>query len=225
MKILTAITIQVLLFSCTFSPTMQQGDAQAQDSTKLSQRLADSSEREKEIQDANDDLSLYAYAGAKFGMSMEEVLATDGFSGGTVAGETVRAPENKRRVGNYHYDIVASFHENKLYLITFSSAWQTAAFIEFDMVTVLNNLRDVIAIRYGEPDLRNKMPNVMDFEPGVHRWVYKWTIDDKVVSIGMRESTAGANYQAVMWIYNKPIFDKIGFNKANVNKVKDAAKF
>lgn len=225
MKILTAVTIPILIFSCTFSPTIQQGDTQRQDSTEVIQSPADSSSSEMENYDAAHNLSLYAYAGAKFGMSIEEVLTTEGFSGGPASGETVRAPENKRRVGNYNYDIVAHFHENKLYLVTFGSAWQTAAFIEFDMVTMLNNLRDVIAIRYGEPDLRNKMPNVMDFEPGVHRWVYKWEIDDKVVSIGMRESTAGANYQAVMWIYNKPIYDKIGFNKAIVNKEKDAAKF
>lgn len=192
---------------------------------KEQQRLADSLASEKEKADAKKELSLYAYAGAKFGMSIEEVLASEGFSGGTVSNERVRAPENKGRVGNYNYDIEASFHQNKLYLVSFNSAWQTAAFLEFDMVSVLNNLKDVIAIRHGEPGFRYKMPNVMDFEPGVHHWVYKWEIDDKVISIGMRESSAGAKYQAIMWIYNKPIFDTIGFNKAKVNKVKDAAKF
>lgn len=180
---------------------------------------------EKNGPETADDLSMLAYGGAKFGMSPDEVLQTDGFSGGTKSGENVRPPSSKRRVGNYDYDIVASFHENKLYLVSFSSAWQTAAFIEFDMLTVLNNLKDVITIRYGEPTHKYKMPNVMDFEPGVRRWVYLWEIEDKVISVGMRESNEGANYQAIMWIYNKPIFDRIGYNKANVNKVRDAAKF
>lgn len=158
-------------------------------------------------------------------MRMDEVLATEGFSGGTKSGETVWAPEHKRRVGNHNYDIVAHFHEDKLYLVTFGSAWQTAAFIEFDMVSWLNNLKDVIAIRYGQPQFRYKMPNVMDFEPGTHKWVYKWEIEDKVIQIGMREHSEGARYQAIMWIYNKPVFDRIGYMKSNVNKVKDAARF
>ena len=220
------LLVSMLLFAaCTGSPTHQNQTLNQDSLIAAEQRIADSMAAENARQKALNDLSMSAYGGSKFGMSTEEVLQTEGFSGGTLTGEIIRPPANKRRVGNYNYDIEARFHENKLYLVTFGSAWQTAAFIEFDMVTLLNNLKDVIAIRYGEPNQRYKMPNVMDFEPGAHRWVYKWEIEDKVITIGMRESVAGANYQAIMWIYNKPIFDNIGYNKANVNKVMDAAKF
>ncbi len=217
--------LPLMLFSCTHTPKPHPEPKNQDSLNAIELAINDSIARENEKLQALNDLSMSAYGGARFGMSVAEVLQTEGFSGGRADGDIVRPPSDKRRVGNFNYDIVSNFHENRLYLVTFGSAWQTASFIEFDMVTMLNNLKDVITIRYGEPRMKYKMPSVLDFEPGALRWVYKWEIAEKVITIGMRESVEGANYQAVMWIYNKPIFERIGYNKANVNKVKDAAKF
>lgn len=220
------LVMVVILAACTGGNKQSvQKSVNIDSLNTVRQRVADSISNENQKRRELEDLSLSAYGGARFGMSMEEVLMTEGFSGGTSNAEIVKPPVEKRKVGNYNYDIVANFHENKLYLVTFGSVWQTAAFIEFDLTGLVKNLKDVITIRYGEPHYSYKMPNVMDFEPGSHRWVYKWEIEEKVIEIGMRESGEGANYQAVMWIFNKPVFDKIGYNKANVNKVRDAAKF
>lgn len=220
MKIIYLSTMMLLLIAC------QANQQKPASSTAPAQPIsADSLDEPADPAKEAEDPSLYAYGGAKFGMSTDEVLATEGFSGGTLKGETLTAPSDKSRVGNYKYNITASFHENKLYLVSIASDWKTAADIEFDLVALLNNLRDVISLRYGNPTQKNKMPNVMDFEPGGFRWVYTWQTGDKLIKAGMHESSDGAKYQAVMWIYNQPMFDKIGYNKANVNKVKDAARF
>lgn len=170
-------------------------------------------------------ISLHAYAGAYFGMHPEELLNTDGFSGGLMDGDLVHVPSSKRKVGNYAYDIKGFFHEHKLYMVTFESAWYTAADIEFELVANLNNLKEIISIRYGQSQKKFKTPNVMEFEPGTIRWVYIWEIDSKEIRIGMQESPKGSLYRVVMWIVHKPVFDLVGYRKSKLQKVKDAEKF
>lgn len=225
-KALLILSISVFLASCLGKTTEnRQPEFNTDSLAKVQKLISDSIEAEKSELEEIRNLSLSAYGGTKFGMSMDEVMKTAEFLDGVTGIDFAKPPADKRTIGNHSYDITANFHNDSLYLVTIGSAWQTAAFIEFDMVGFIKNLKDVITIRYGEPHIKYRMPNVMDFEPGTLKWVYKWEIEEKVITVGMREAGEGAKYQSIAWIYNKPVFDRIGYNKSNVNKVRDAAKF
>lgn len=221
------------VLSCNFSnqKQAQQVEKLRQDSLTLVKlkRFDDSVavvklQREAEIL----ELSKIAFAETKFGMTTKEVLKTDIFKEDTYYGNGIISKSSENKLGNYLYQIGAHFNNDSLWLILISSKSQTANYIDTDLLSSLNNLKDVIAEKYGEPDIINDAPDIFDFKPGFDYNMYRWKVGNKAIKIGMYELSSGSEYKVMCSIYYKPIYERLLNNNIETNRKQvksDASKF
>ena len=217
--------------ACTNNKARIEEEKLRQDSIRMANeaRVRDSlATLELQKENQRMEISKTAFGGARFEMGAKEVLETEVFRGGTSGADWVQPRGGSSPVGRYQYGVRAKFHHDSLYMITFTSGSENAAYIEDKILSYATNFKEVIAEKYGPPQKNNGAPDVMDFNPGSIRWIYEWDIEDKVIQIGMAEESSGSHYYAVSRIYYKPIFQKLFDAKGNRKQdsvIRDATKF
>jgi len=233
-KFLFITLIAFALFSCN-EPKSKSIANKKQDSIKIirNRKIKDSLEViELKRKEARIEKSKIAFGGAKFGMSVNQVMKTDIFKGGysSAYGNSAYArPSYKNsKIGEYEYDIEAIFNQDSLYSITIQSPFETANYIDTKVIDCANNMREVIQLKYGYADNTYGTPEFYNYKPGYIQWMYKWEIEDKVILIGLMEKSSGSEYNSYTMIYNKKMKDRVNKNeniKEDDNKKSDSNKF
>jgi len=155
------------------------------------------------------------YKDVKFGISKNEYEKS--------------VPTYLNQIGNTKYMLDPVFNDNdSLVCLSFTSIDKTANFVDTEVKDDMNNLKRVIESKYSLPQINFGEINFLDFKPNNIQWKYGWKLYTKMVLIGMIESRNGKTYSAVMWIYDKPSYERYRNNKeekATENYSKESSDF
>ncbi|QQT60036.1 hypothetical protein I6I97_12235 [Sphingobacterium multivorum] len=138
-------------------------------------------------------------------------------------------PNTFNNIGDNSYLFYPMFDDDgKLYVLDISTVSVNANEIDSRLYDAKNNLFKVISKKYGPATQSLSEFNILASKPGYTQWQYEWKIGTKTIIIGIKESTLGSKYSAVMQIYDQPTVDRIndksnGQLQDNINK--DSEKF
>lgn len=147
-----------------------------------------------------------AYADAKFGMSSKEVSELPHFKDWLIDTNyrDIRY-DNNDMIGNRAYKVSISFHNNQLYMVSFSSlSYKSATYLDTEIANDVENLKEIITNSCGYPTGIASMPSVVDLNPTQTYLIYQWIISTKFIEIGIYEKSSGSEYmmKADMWDKN-----------------------
>ncbi len=138
-------------------------------------------------------------------------------------------PNTFNNIGDNSYLFYPIYDDDgKLYVLDISTVSVNANEIDSRLYDAKNNLFKVISKKYGPATQSLNEFNILTSKPGYTQWQYEWKIGTKTIIIGIKESTLGSKYSAVMQIYDQPTVDRVndkskGQLQDNINK--DSEKF
>lgn len=152
-----------------------------------------------------DSLALIAWGQAKFGMSQEEVLATETFAGSYIYSNSISLKFEKKNAyrESFHLkrmfsDFDAQFKDDELYQIMIKSycyEWDQLRYLERDCDYFVNQFRE----KYGAPDRYRGSVQASYFTNGEEFLYALFKIKNKTISIQMGEDSY--QYQPYYRIY------------------------
>lgn len=176
------------------------------------------------------ELAQIAYGGAMFGMSIEEVAKIPFFmpqNDWFVSTKTISKTFDT--IGRFTYVVQLRFNDtNQLYEVDYYTGMVTADQIATYVMDRVDNFKNIIVQKYGEPHSINNIPSLFDYKPGILMWIYEWEIGSKRIEIGIKESIQGAEYGMEAQIYDFDLMLKtmIEYEKKHPNRTNtDAQKF
>lgn len=169
-------------------------------------------EREKFLADSlsiaqRREQAITAFGGIKFGMSKDTVKA--------IMEKTFQQGASKI-LGAYSYSFSPVFNNSgQLYMLQLQTAPESSLQLESTVMARVQNLKQIISAKYGEPQKSFAFPDDFAFVESNLQWTNIWKFDTKTIKIGVAAEPEGSLYKAVCWIYDDPIRVK------QLNKGKD----
>ena len=148
-----------------------------------------------------------AYAGANFGMTLDEIKQLDHFrtkSFDRIRDGFYRIKEEK--VGNYTYSCSLSFDDDgKLQAVLFSSPWQSDLYYNTDIISRVRDFNSVILRAYGMPTKSYGIPSISDFYSSTYKKVNIWEVGAKSIELGVQKRTIKNEYyvEVIVSDYNQ----------------------
>lgn len=192
------IAIACLLCSCNYNKKKELAEKRKADSLIQVQKL----EREKFLADslasaARLDQAMTAFGGMKFGMTRDTIQA--------IMKRTLSNGKSKT-LGAYEYSFVPSYNDDgQLYMLQLQSASESSLQLESSVKAKVDNLKQIILKKYGEPKESKGFPDDFAFVENNLVWTNVWQFDTKTIKIGVSAETEGSRYKAVCSIYDDPL--------------------
>lgn len=137
-----------------------------------------------------------AYAGANFGMTLDEIKELEHFS--TKSFKKLQNwfySINEEKVGNYTYSCSLAFDDNGgLQSVLFTSPWQSDLHYNTDIISRVRDFTSVISQAYGMATKSNGIPSVSDFYSHTYKKVNTWEVGTKSIDIGIQKRTTASEY-------------------------------
>lgn len=154
--------------------------------------------------------ALTAFGEMKFGMNRDSVQA--------IMKRTLNQGKSKV-LGAYEYTFVPTFNDaGQLYLLQLQSGSESALQLESSVRAKVDNLKQIISTKYGEPKKSFGFPDDFALVETNRQWTSIWEFDTKTIKIGVQAIPEGSRYMAVCQIYDDPLRVK------QLNKGKDLLK-
>lgn len=205
------LTLLFLIFSCNSNQKKQLAEKRKADSLMQVQQL----EREKFLADslakaARFDQAMTAFGEIKFGMSRDSVQS--------IMKRTLNQGVTKT-LGAYNYSFSPSFNDaGQLYMLQLQSESESSLQLESSVRSKVDNLKQIITTKYGEPKKSFGYPDDFAFVETNTRWTTIWEFDTKTIKVGVAAIPEGSRYRAICWIFDDPLRVK------QLNKGKDLLK-
>ena len=206
------ISVLFLMFSCNSgNKSRELKEKRIADST----RQVRLQEREKLVADslekaARYDKAITAFGGIKFGMTRDTVQA--------IMKRTLKQG-NSKMLGAYEYSFSPSYNDvGQLYKLQLQTASESSLQLESSVRAKVENLKQIITTKYGEPKKSFGYPDDFAFVETQTQWISIWEFDTKTIKVGVAAETEGSRYKAICWIYDDPMRIKL------LNKGKDLLK-
>lgn len=197
-SILLFIAAVLLLTSCNFNKKKELAEKRIADSIQQVRLLeheefkADSLEKAVRLNQATT-----AFGELKFGMTSDTVQS--------IMGKTLDQGKSKL-LGAYNYSFTPSFNDaGQLYMLQLQTASESSLQLESSVRAKVDNLKQIITTKYGEPKKSLGYPDDFAFVETQIRWTHVWEFDTKTIKIGVAAETEGSRYKAVCWIYDDPL--------------------
>lgn len=210
-SILLFIAAVLILTSCNFNKKKELAEKRIADSiqqVKLLERQkfqADSLEKAARLNQA-----MTAFGEIKFGMMRDTVQS--------IMGKTLDQGKSKL-LGAYNYSFSPSFNDaGQLYMLHLETASESSLQLESSVRAKVDNLKQIITTKYGEPKKSFVYPDDFAFVETQIQWTNVWEFDTKTIKIGVAAETEGSRYKAICWIYDDPLRIK------QMNRGKDILK-
>lgn len=210
-SILLFIAAVLILTSCNFNKKKELAEKRIADSiqqVKLLERekfQADSLEKAARLNQA-----MTAFGEIKFGMMRDTVQS--------IMGKTLDQGKSKL-LGAYNYSFSPSFNDaGQLYMLHLETASESSLQLESSVRAKVDNLKQIISTKYGEPKKSFGYPDDFAFVETQIQWTNVWEFDTKTIKIGVAAETEGSRYKAICWIYDDPLRIK------QMNRGKDILK-
>ena len=210
-SILLFIVAVLLLTSCNFNKKKEIAEKRMADSIQQVRLLerekfqADSLEKATRLNQA-----LTAFGEIKFGMTRDTVQS--------IMGKTLDQGKSKL-LGAYSYSFSPSFNDaGQLYMLKLETASESSLQLESSVRNKVDNLKQIISTKYGEPKKSFGYPDDFAFVETQIQWTNVWEFDTKTIKIGVAAIPEGSLYKAICWIYDDPLRIK------QLNKGKDLLK-
>lgn len=210
-SILLFIAAVLLLTSCNFNKKKELAEKRIADSIQQVRLLerekfqADSLEKADRLNQA-----MTAFGEIKFGMTRDTVQS--------IMGKTLDQGKSKL-LGAYNYSFSPSFNDaGQLYMLHLETASESSLQLESSVRAKVDNLKQIITTKYGEPKKSFGYPDDFAFIETQTQWTNVWEFDTKTIKIGVAAETEGSRYKAICWIYDDPLRIK------QLNRGKDILK-
>jgi len=200
-----------LMSSCHQNQKKELAEKRKADSIQHVQML----EHERFIADslvkvARLDQAITAFGGLKFGMSRDTVQA--------IMKRTMKQG-NGKTLGAYVYSFSPFFNDaGQLYMLKLQTASESSLQLESSVRSKVENLKQIITTKYGEPKKSFGYPDDFAFVETQTQWTNIWEFDTKTIKVGVGAEPEGSRYKAICWIYDDPLRIK------QLNKGKDLLK-
>ena len=197
-SILLFIAAILLLASCNFNKKKELAEKRIADSIQQVRLL----EREKFLADslakaARLNQAMTAFGEIKFGMTRDTVQS--------IMGKTFGQGKS-RLLGAYNYSFSPSFNDaGQLYMLQLQTASESSLQLESSVRAKVDNLKQIISTKYGEPKKSFGYPDDFAFVETQIQWTNVWEFDTKTIKIGVAAETEGSRYKAICWIYDDPL--------------------
>lgn len=150
-----------------------------------------------------------AFAGATFGMSINEVMRIPFYKDDFYKSNHEEIKGFDVYIGRESYSVRLLFRDNELYRVLFTNPPQIARYLDTSIKNDVENLKGVIEGACGAPTTRYNYPSVIDLNEGMVSWVYKWEIGKKSIRVGVSEDFDGFDYNVYAEIINKEVEEEI----------------
>jgi len=197
-SILLFIAAFLLLTSCNFNKKKELAEKRIADSIQQVRLLehqkfqADSLEKAARLNQA-----ITAFGEIKFGMTRDTVQS--------IMGKTLDQGKSKL-LGAYNYSFTPSFNDaGQLYMLQLQTASESSLQLESSVRAKVDNLKQIITTKYGEPKKSFGYPDDFAFVETQIQWTNVWEFDTKTIKIGVAAETEGSRYKAICWIYDDPL--------------------
>ena len=197
-SILLFVAAVLLLISCNFNKKKELAEKRIADSIQQVRSL----EREKFLADslakaARLNQAMTAFGEIKFGMTRDTVQS--------IMGKTFGQGKS-RLLGAYNYSFSPSFNDaGQLYMLQLQTASESSLQLESSVRAKMDNLKQIITTKYGEPKKSFGYPDDFAFVETQIQWTNVWEFDTKTIKIGVAAETEGSRYKAICWIYDDPL--------------------
>jgi len=197
-SILLFIATVVLLSSCNFNKKKELAEKRIADSIQKVRLL----EREEFVADSLENAArlnqaMTAFGEIKFGMSRDTVQS--------IMGKTLDQGKSKL-LGAYTYSFSPTFNDvGQLYMLHLETASESSLQLESSVRAKVDNLKQIITTKYGEPKKSLGYPDDFAFVETQIQWTNVWKFDTKTIKIGVAAETEGSRYKAICWIYDDPL--------------------
>lgn len=205
------LAVIIAFFSCNNvnNKSKIQLDTEAQRLRLKEQSRLDSLEKVR-----IDSLALFAWADAKFGMSLKEVIKTPVFK---KASSYVDKNDPFQSLSLYFSDtniegisvIRASFFNDRLFRIDLESSKRTANYYDTEIKETVIHLKGLIETKYGSSTGGNGFPSFFEMKPDKGITAYSWQIGDKYIYIDVKEIYSGSEYKVECGIYHDKIAEPV----------------
>jgi len=210
-SILLFIVAVLLLTSCNSNKKKELAEKRIVDSIQQVRLLerqkfqADSLEMAARLNQA-----MTAFGEIKFGMSRDTVQS--------IMEKTLGQGKSKL-LGSYNYSFSPSYNDaGQLYMLQLQTASESSLQLESSVRAKVDNLKQIITTKYGEPKKIFGYPDDFAFVETQIQWTNVWEFDTKTIKIGVEAIPEGSLYKAICWIYDDPLRIK------QLNKGKDLLK-
>lgn len=209
--ILLPFFMLILMISCNTNQKKQLAEKRKSDSLLQVQQI----EHEKFLADSlakadRIDQAMTAFGEIKFGMSRDSVQA--------IMKRTL-SQGNSKTLGAYDYSFSPSFNDaGQLYMLQLQSGSESSLQLESSVRAKVDNLKQIIATKYGEPKKSFGYPDDFAFVETTMQWIHIWEFDTKTIKVGVAAIPEGSRYKSICWIYDDPLRLK------QLNKGKDLLK-
>lgn len=143
-----------------------------------------------------------AYAGATFGMTLDDIKKLDHFRT-----KSFNKRQNwfytikEEKVGNYTYTCSLAFDDNgELQSVLFSSPWQSGLYYNTDVISRFRDFNRVLLQAYGWPTKSYGIPSTSDFYSTSYKKVNIWEVGTKTIEIGIQKKTTASEYYVEVMI-------------------------
>jgi hypothetical protein len=188
----------LILTSCNFNKKKELAEKRIADSIQQVRLLerekfqADSLEKATRLNQA-----MTAFGEIKFGMTRDTVQS--------IMGKTLDQGKSKL-LGAYNYSFTPSFNDaGQLYMLQLQTASESSLQLESSVRSKVDNLKQIITTKYGEPNKSFGYPDDFAFVETQIQWMNVWEFDTKTIKIGVAAETEGSRYKAICRIYDDPL--------------------
>ncbi len=164
---------------------------------------AEKLQKDKELAEEKvriDSLSQIAWGEAKFGMSVKDVKATKAFKnafGFRDKNNPFQSLELTLADTNIDgiYSIKVSFFNDRLFRVDMESWTRNANYYDTEIKETVDELKNLIQEKYGEPTVNNGFPDFIELKPDRPITAYSWTVGEKRIYIDVKEIYSGSEYK------------------------------
>ena len=143
------------------------------------------------------DKAITAFGSLKFGMTRDTVKS--------IMKRTLQQGQNKT-LGVYVYSFSPVFNDaGLLYMLQLQTASESSLQLESSVRAKVDNLKQIITAKYGEPKKSYGFPDDFAFVETQTQWIYIWEFDTKTIKIGVAAETEGSRFKAICSIYDDPL--------------------
>ena len=137
-----------------------------------------------------------AYAGANFGMTLDEIKKLDHFRTKRFDKRQNRFYKiNEEKVGNYTYTCLLSFDDNDgLESVMFITPWQSDLYYNTDIISRIRDFSSVMIQAYGMPTKSYGIPAISDFYSTTYKKVNNWEVGTKSIEISVQKKTKASEF-------------------------------
>lgn len=191
--------ISFLIFSCNSNNKVRELQEKKKNDSIQQVRLQ---EREKIVADslemaARFNQAITAFGGIKFGMSRDTVRA--------IMKRTLKQGISKT-LGAYEYSFSPSFNDaGQLYMLQLQSVSESSLQLESTVRAKVDNLKQIISTKYGEPKKSFGYPDDFAFVETQTQWTDIWEFETKTIKVGIASETEGSRFKAICSIYDDPL--------------------